>query len=222
MAKITALEPQKNDPRRVNVYLDGEFAFGLSAVVAAWLKVGQPMPPEKAAALQSEEQREQAMQRALRSLGRRARSEHELRSSLAKAGIAPEVIDATLARLRELNLLDDAAFARAFIADRQRFRPRGSRMLLYELRQKGIAANTAEHAVQSQVADAAEAANAAERAARRYIALAWPEFRQKLGGYLARRGFSWQDAAPAIRQAWQHLHPGKAPQDDNDINEDNV
>lgn len=224
MNTITALEPQKNDPRRVNVYLNGEFAFGLSALVAAWLKVGQQLTPEKAAQLQNEEQREQALQRALRSLGRRARSAAELQTSLTRAGFTEDVIEATLARLRELNLLDDAAFARAFVADRQRFHPRGSRMLLYELRNKGIDDATAGTAVRSQVDDDAEAINAALRAVRRYQALPWPEFRQKLGAYLARRGFSWQAAEPAARAAWKHLHPAGSEQEsnNNEMNEDSI
>ena len=37
MKKITALTVQKKNPNRVNVHLDGEFAFGLARIVAAWL-----------------------------------------------------------------------------------------------------------------------------------------------------------------------------------------
>ncbi len=49
--RITAIEPQQKNPQRVNIYLDGEFAFGLAAVVAAWLKVGQELGEEKIASL---------------------------------------------------------------------------------------------------------------------------------------------------------------------------
>ena len=38
MFKITNLEPQKHDPQRLNVYLDGEFAFGVARAVAPWLQ----------------------------------------------------------------------------------------------------------------------------------------------------------------------------------------
>ena len=49
--RITAIEPQQKNPQRVNIYLDGEFAFGLAAVVAAWLRVGQELGEEKIASL---------------------------------------------------------------------------------------------------------------------------------------------------------------------------
>ncbi|PIZ25955.1 MAG: hypothetical protein COY47_03135, partial [Chloroflexi bacterium CG_4_10_14_0_8_um_filter_57_5] len=62
---ITAIKPQKKNPRRVNVYLDGEFAFGLSKLIAAWLKVGQTLPEEKIASLQAEDERETVYQKAL-------------------------------------------------------------------------------------------------------------------------------------------------------------
>ena len=45
--KITALKVQKRNKNRVNVYLDNEFAFGLSRIVAGWLKTGQELSEEK-------------------------------------------------------------------------------------------------------------------------------------------------------------------------------
>ena len=51
MAKITAIVSQKGDPDRVNIHLDGEYAFGLAKIIAAWLKVGQELGEEKIASL---------------------------------------------------------------------------------------------------------------------------------------------------------------------------
>ncbi len=39
--RITSLKVQKKNPNRVSIYLDEEFAFGVSRIVAAWLHVGQ-------------------------------------------------------------------------------------------------------------------------------------------------------------------------------------
>ena len=52
MRKITAIEVQKRTPNRVNIYLDGEFAFGLSRIVAVWLRTGQELSEEKIEQLQ--------------------------------------------------------------------------------------------------------------------------------------------------------------------------
>src|SRR5210317_1123984 len=71
MKKITALTIQKRNPNRVNVHLDGEFAFGLARITAAWLRVGQELTPEKIALLKEEDAAEVALQRAFRFLSYR-------------------------------------------------------------------------------------------------------------------------------------------------------
>ena len=49
MKKITALEVQKKNPNRVNVHLDGDFAFGLARITAAGLKLGETLTDERIA-----------------------------------------------------------------------------------------------------------------------------------------------------------------------------
>ena len=100
MKKITALEVQKKNPNRVNIHLDGEFAFGLARIVAAWLRVGQELSEEKIEQLQAEDARERAFQQAMLFLSYRARSESEIRQNLRKHEIPEAVIDQTLDRLR--------------------------------------------------------------------------------------------------------------------------
>ena len=90
--KITALRVQKRDPNRVNVYLDGEFAFGLTKLVAAWLQVGQVLSSEKISSLQSQETLEVAYLKALHYLSYRPRSESEVESSLKEKGFDEGVI----------------------------------------------------------------------------------------------------------------------------------
>ena len=60
--KVTALKLQKRNKNRVNVYLDGEFAFGLARIVAAWLSTGQELTEEKIAELQAQDNVEVALQ----------------------------------------------------------------------------------------------------------------------------------------------------------------
>jgi regulatory protein len=112
MKKITALVVQKRNPNRVNVHLDGEFAFGLARIVAAWLRVGQELPDEKIEQLQAEDARERAFQQAMLFLSYRARSESEIRQNLRKHEIPELVIEQTLERLRQDGLANDNQFAR--------------------------------------------------------------------------------------------------------------
>ena len=101
MKKITAISVQKKNPNRVNIYLDGEFAFGVARITAAWLKNGDELSDEKIAKLLAEDSREWAYQQALLYLSYRARSEKEIRQNLQKHEMPEEVIEETLERLRK-------------------------------------------------------------------------------------------------------------------------
>jgi regulatory protein len=148
MKKITAIEVQKRSPNRVNIHLDGEFAFGLSRIVAAWLRVGQELSEEKIEQLQLEEARERAYQQAMLFLSYRARSESEIRQNLRKHEIPEPVIEQTLERLRQDGLANDDQFARAWVENRSAFRPRSRRLMAMELRQKGLGEEAVSSAVE--------------------------------------------------------------------------
>ena len=138
MKKITAIQGQKRTPNRVNIHLDGEFAFGVARIVAAWLRVGQELSEEKIEQLQAEDARERAFQQAMLFLSYRARSESEIRQNLRKHEIPEPVIEQTLDRLRQDGLANDNQFAQAWVENRSAFRPRSRRMMAMELRQKGL------------------------------------------------------------------------------------
>ncbi|MEL6525574.1 MAG: hypothetical protein AAFQ07_07675 [Chloroflexota bacterium] len=55
MPKVTLLEQQKNNKERVNVYLDGEFAFGLNIMDAMTLKKGQELDAIQIAELRNKD-----------------------------------------------------------------------------------------------------------------------------------------------------------------------
>lgn len=73
-ATITALRFQKRNPERVNVYLDGSYAFGLPALIAASLRIGQSLGEDEIASLQGQDAAQRAYERALRFLASRPRS----------------------------------------------------------------------------------------------------------------------------------------------------
>ena len=203
--RITAIEPQQKNPQRVNIYLDGEFAFGLAAIVAAWLKVGQDINEEKVARLKAEDEQEVTYQKALHFLSYRPRSSAEVRQNLNRRGVAQELVEATIARLQENGLLNDAQFARQWVENRSEFRPRSRAALKMELRRKGLADEVIQSTLETGVDEDALARQAAHKQARRYAGLEWQEFRQKLGGFLARRGFSYATIAPVLSEVWQEL-----------------
>jgi regulatory protein len=210
MPVITAIEVQKKNPGRVNIYIDDEFAFGLARIVAAWLKVGQQLTKEKIASLIDEDAHEQALQKSLHYLGYRARSVNEVRKNLQKHEIPDAVIEDTLIKLQNNGLIGDEEFARTWVENRSTFRPRGRRALAVELRQKGLPDNIIQTTLDETVDEEALALDAGRKYARKLEKLERLEFRKKLSGFLARRGFSYEVASPVIRQVWEELHTGQA------------
>ena len=213
--KITALEVQKKNPNRVNVHLDGEFAFGLARITAAWLKVGDVLTEEKVAQLQSEDAREQAMQQALLFLSYRARSEKEIRQNLKKHGYPDDAIDYVMTRLRENRLANDNEFAQAWVENRNTFRPRSRRVLTMELRQKGLDEETVKEAV-ANVDEDALAYETARKRAPRLASLEWSEFRRKLSEHLARRGFPYSVVTSVVTRIWNEMRPEQAKYEDEE------
>lgn len=202
--KVTALKVQKRNKQRINVYLDGEFAFGLSRYAAAWLQLGQELEPEKISELQAIDAQEVAFQRALNYLSYRDRSSKEIQDHLSKHGVADEMIAEVLARLERNQLVNDQQFAALWVENRSEFRPRGRRALALELRQKGIPAGIIAEVLEN-IDEEELAYQAASQQVRKYRQLEWPEFRQKLSGFLSRRGFGYGVVAGVVKQVWQEL-----------------
>ncbi len=205
MARITAIEPQKRDPDRVNVHLDGEYAFSLARIVAAWLQVGQDLSEEKINSLKSGDAQERAYQQALLFLSYRARSTSEIRQNLRKHEVPAEVIEQIIERLKSEHLADDDQFAKAWVENRSTFRPRSRRALALELRQKGVPDEAVNSAL-TGIDEEALAYEAARKRLRRLESLEWNDFRTKLSEFLARRGFSYAVVAPVVSRLWSETH----------------
>src|SRR5919199_4101337 len=110
---ITALEPQqRRGGKRVNVFLDGRYAFSLDAEVAQTLRVGQALSDTSAAQALERDQFQVALDAALAFLGPRPRSEQEIRRRLARKELPPSIVEEVVARLRRWELVDDQSFAR--------------------------------------------------------------------------------------------------------------
>ena len=205
MSRISAIEPQQKNPQRVNVYLDGEFAFGLARITAGWLKVGQELGDEKIASLQAEDASETTYQKALHFLSYRPRSAMEVRQNLSKRDIPEALVEETVNRLLRAGLVNDQEFARAWIENRNSFHPRSKSALRMELRRKGLSDDIVQPVLDEQVDEEALAFEAARKYSRRLAGLEWLEFRKKLSGFLARRGFSYTTLSPVVSEVWKEI-----------------
>ena len=200
--EITALKAQKKNANRISVYLDGEYAFGLARIVAAWLHIGQRLSDVDISRLTEQDNLEVAYQKALRFLSYRPRSETEVQRKLNEQGYDEAVISATIGRLKDNGYLGDTQFASAWVENRSELHPRSKRMLAMELRQKGVEEEVIEQALEKTKDEDVLAIQAAQKYARRLSALDWETFRRRLGAYLMRRGFSYGTISPILRQIW--------------------
>lgn len=202
MGTITALTKQKRNPNRISVYLDNEFAFGLAAITAVSLRIGQTITPAQIETLRAADELENAKQSALRFLAYRPRSSREVVLNLQGKGFDVAIIDQTVARLQELELLDDAAFARYWIEQRETFKPRSRLALQQELHQKGLSRELIDAAL-AEVDETAVARQAALKQAARWQNLPEETFKTKLSSHLQRRGFSYAIIKEIINEVWE-------------------
>ena len=145
---------------------------------------------------------------ALQFLSYRPRSESEIRTRLRRRGFDDASIETTLARLRELGLVDDLAFAKSWVENRETFSPRSPRLLRLELRQKGIDAAVGDE-IALGIDEYSAAYRAAQRKARNISFSDYRTFCGRLGSFLRRRGFSYEVTKHTLDQLWQEHQSGE-------------
>lgn len=206
---VTAIQSQeRRGGRRVNVFIDGRYAFSLERDLADLVRVGQPISELKTAELLLQDEQARAYEAALAFLSYRPRSEREVRDRLRKKDVPEPIVDSVVERLMRLRLVDDQDFAHYWVEQRQTHRPRGARLLRLELQRKGIAAETTSEVLEQsdqQEVPAEAAYRAAQRKAHSLRLLDEREFQQKLGQFLLRRGFDYESARTACRRLWEEV-----------------
>ncbi|NQT04716.1 MAG: RecX family transcriptional regulator [Dehalococcoidia bacterium] len=204
MSKITDLRTGKRRNKRLNIFLDGSFAFSLGAEVVAKenLQVGQELSSNRIESLTGDDEVQRCLEAAYRYLGYRPRSEFEIRERMQRRGFASETIDAAITRLKEQALLDDEAFAQFWKENRESFRPRSRWLTGLELKRMGVVNNVIEQVV-AGIDDEENAYRAALQKTRLCTPADYQSFRRRLGDYLRRRGFNYEVISHTVERIWQ-------------------
>ena len=144
-----------------------------------------------------------ARQIALRLLESAPRTRAELERAMARRGVPADAATAVLDRFTEVGLIDDEAFAAAWVTSRHTGRGLGRRALSAELRRRGVADDTVREAVQTVSADDEHTAAVAlvERRLRAMNGLSRDVKVRRLVGMLARKGFSQSLAMSVVLEA---------------------
>jgi regulatory protein len=194
---VSRVEAQRKDRDRVSVFIDGEFAFGLSVDVAlrAGLRKGLPLSVHDQRALLADDARVRARLAALDLIAHRARTEAEVRRALARKGFPEDAALAAVDRLLELGYLDDDAYARAFVRGRAASRGHGPGRLRADLLRRGVSPATIDAALDDLLDADGLLESATHHARKRWARLASEEDhlrrRKKLTDFLVRRGYDF-------------------------------
>lgn len=201
MPVITDVQRQKHSPDRYSIFIDGDYSFSLSDLDFSLsdLKVGQVLKPEQLASFQQGSTRSKAYERAVHFLSFRQRTEFELRNFLKRKGYEEAVIQQALDRLSEAKLVDDAQFVRDWVATRQSLKPRSRKMIILELKEKGVKREVIEAGLINYGREAE--LEAIKQIATKKLTHGSTQDQRKLTDYLIRQGFNFD----LIKQALDDL-----------------
>ena len=206
MPVIPALYPARRRAGQIELEIDGMPLGPLpeQEVARHSLSVGHQLDEATLAALRRASGLAQALALANGYLAHRPRSEAEVRQRLRRAHLDDEIIAAAIQALVAQGLLDDRRFATLWVESRASFSPRSSRALEVELRQKGVDRDSIDEVLAGAgTDDAAMAIEAGRKRLRAFGALDEDTFRQRMSGYLGRRGFAYDVVRQAVETLWE-------------------
>ncbi|MHC5023953.1 MAG: regulatory protein RecX [Planctomycetota bacterium] len=208
---ITDLRPLPTKPSVRSVRVDGRVVARLSEddVATLRLAVGQPWTAELAETVRIAAATDTARRDALRFLGRRALTRHELTSRLARREHAPGIIARVLDELTDQGWLDDDACATLVVEHIMARRPASRARLLASLRSRGVEPDLASRVVDEALREIDPVEAALELARDRH-----PDAHgrdratraRRIGGFLARQGFE-QDVVETVLGRLRLLDP---------------
>lgn len=224
MAKISSVEPQKKNPKRFNIFLDGEFAFGADEdlVVNRRLVVGKVISSEDLEKILFEAEVGKLMEKMYRLFSIRQRSEKEVRDYFRiknqelrikdKEQISQLAVDSVIEVLKKKGMVNDLEFAKAWVEARRKSKQKGIKALKAELFQKGIEKEIIEEVVSQQASGSSEeelAKQALEKKMKHWKNLEPKELsekslrdlKKKAFEYLMRKGFEYDVVSEVIENS---------------------
>lgn len=197
--KITAIKRQVRRQDRYSIYIDSKymFSFSQSELMNSGLKVGRELTQQELDELQDTATVDKAYDRALNLISHRPRSEGEIREYLRRKDLTDHDITTVVNRLTERGYLDDADFARRWVATRRLLKSTSKRRLMQELRQKRVSSDIISQALEDDETD--ERGVLRELIARKRKQTKYQD-NLKLMQYLSRQGYNYDDIKSVINE----------------------
>ena len=197
------MRSKKKRKDRYNIYIDDEFRFGVdeNTLIRFDLQKGKEIGEEEIENIENEEVVVKAFNSAIRSLKLRDHSEKEIKDKLRQKEFNNSVIEKAIAKLYKLDFLNDERFARIWVSDRIKLKPKGKKALEIELKQKGVHSNIIEKVLEKSFGENGElelAKKVFAKADKKYSGLGSKEKKQKITEYMMRKGFRWGEVEKAF------------------------
>ncbi|MGN0135600.1 RecX family transcriptional regulator [Anaerotignum sp.] len=200
---VTAIEPQKRDETRYNIFIDGEYAFALPMqdILYFKLKEDREVAEETVDFIRKNLIYIKAQDTALHFIGYKMRTVQEIRQKLAEKEFAEETIEEVIAFLEKYGYADDREYCRKYIREKLRMKPKSGYALKIELRQRGISPRIIDEVMgETEMDEAGDAFRWLEKKSRGQ----WPPENEKkkkqLYDFLLRKGYSYDIIGEAFRQ----------------------
>lgn len=215
MLLITGVSPQKKNPNRFNVFLDGKYAFSAARenILKYHLKTGGSLDKGIFEKIVFDENFEEIYGKVLRFLSYRVRSEKEVEERLKKyleksvksKTARQEIMEKVLKRLKDLSLVDDEQFALSYVEGKiKSSKGLGKRIVARQLLKKGISEDLVEKNLSKYDlgVELKKAFKLAEKKARITQGRCEVEIKGKVYRYLYGKGFSTEVIQEAIRKVF--------------------
>jgi regulatory protein len=200
MPKITKLERQKHDPARVSVFVDGEYSFSVSdeLIIEYNVSSGKDASSLPLDVIMREDEYKRCISAAFKHASVSEKTEKQMRDFLLRKEFSPQAIDKTIARLKELDYINDLNYAVQLAGHSSS----GVRALKYKLRSKGVSESDINAALENETEEMQieKALKLAKKQIDKYLKYPLYERKRRLNGYLLNHGFDFDVAAQVIEK----------------------
>ncbi len=193
MPVITSIKAQKNQ-KRVNIFLDGKFSFGLDLenFMKLHLKVEQELNEEQIKEIIKKAEFQKTLDNLLKFTTLRPRSEKEIKDYLKRKKVHESLNTELFSRLNRLDLVDDFKFAKWWVNQRVEFKKKSIKDISFELKQKGVDSRTIKNILDDSGIDEIKIVKEIlEKKKYKWERYDNETKKQKITQYLLGKGFSW-------------------------------
>lgn len=201
---ISRVEVQKKNKDRVNVYIDGEYAFPCSSEVIFLhsIKIGQMVDASVLQEIVNMDNFIKCKSAALKIIERSYKTRKQICGKLVEKDYDEVTIEKVIDFLKEYKLLDDEKYAEAYI--KEKIKNQGKNKIMYALINRGILKEIIEEKL-SLIDDEQEKQAAIILAEKKYSIILKSEndprkIYKKLGDYLIGKGYNFQVVKVALNK----------------------